>query len=475
MLDQVMRAAILRLHEQGRGKRTIAKALGVSRVSVREVLESGSEQVPALERDEKAEPHRDEILALLPECKGNLVRVHEELARQGATLSYQALTAYCRRHGIGHEPAKPAGRYDFAPGSEMQHDTSPHTVEIAGRRVKAQTASLVLCHSHMLFFRIYPVFNRFLCKVFLADALSYFGGAAARCMLDNSHVVVLRGTGARMEPVPEMAAFAERYGFVFAAHELGDANRSARVERPFDYIENNFLAKRPARDWEDINAQAAVWCDKVNATVRRHLHAAPRELFAAERLALKPLPVWVPEVRELHQRIVDVEGYVSVHRHRYSAPWQLIGRQVEVHEMKDRVEVFDGPRRVASHARVWDGPDQHVTDPAHRPPRGQSRKAQAEPPEIAQLLAAEPGLGAYLEALRTKTPGRGTVAARRLLRMVREYPRAPLVAAAQTALHYGLFELDRLERLVLRGIAGEIFPLPQHRPDPPPEEEDDDE
>ena len=47
--------------------------------------------------------------------------------------------------------------------------------------------------------------------------------------------------------MPEMAAFAERFGFTFAAHEKGDANRSARVERPFDYIENNFLAGRDLR------------------------------------------------------------------------------------------------------------------------------------------------------------------------------------------------------------------------------------
>ena len=53
-------------------------------------------------------------------------------------------------------------------------------------------------------------------------------------MIDNSHVVVLRGTGREMVPVPEMAAFAERFGFRFVAHERGDANRSGRVEtHPF--------------------------------------------------------------------------------------------------------------------------------------------------------------------------------------------------------------------------------------------------
>jgi hypothetical protein len=35
-----------------------------------------------------------------------------------------------------------------------------------------------------------------------------------------------------MIPVPEMKAFADRLGFRFVAHAIGDANRSARVERP---------------------------------------------------------------------------------------------------------------------------------------------------------------------------------------------------------------------------------------------------
>ena len=118
----------------------------------------------------------------------------------------------------------------------MQHDTSPHEVTIGGKNRKAQTASGVLCYSRMLFFQIYPTFKRFDCKVLLTEALRYAGGAPKRIMTDNTHVVVLRGTGREMIPVPEMAAFAERFGFQFGAHEIGDANRSARVERPFHFI-----------------------------------------------------------------------------------------------------------------------------------------------------------------------------------------------------------------------------------------------
>jgi hypothetical protein len=196
------------------------------------VLAVGHPQVPPLDRAEKADPYREQILELFARCRGNLVRVHEELRAQGATLSYPALTRFCRRHAIRHAPPRPVGQYDFQPGEEMQHDTSPHRATIGGVEQRVDTASLVLCYSRLLFFQCYPTFTRFHCKVFLTDALQYVGGACGVCMIDNTHVVVVSCTGARMIPAPEMAAFAERFQFGFRAHEKGDANRSARVERP---------------------------------------------------------------------------------------------------------------------------------------------------------------------------------------------------------------------------------------------------
>jgi len=226
----------------------------------------------------------------------------------------------------------PAGQYQFEPGVEMQHDTSPHTVEVGGKNYQAQTASAVLAYSRLLFFQINPRFQRFDCKVFLSDALRYMGGVVERVMIDNTHVVVLRGTGREMIPVPEMEAFAERFGFHFVAHERGDANRSARVERPFWFIERNFLVGRKFNSWEDLNQQARQWCDRVNSTYKKHIRAVPRELYAVERLHLKPLPAWIPEVYRLHLRTVDVEGYVSVNSIRYSVPVAWISRSVEVRE-----------------------------------------------------------------------------------------------------------------------------------------------
>ena len=144
MLSQSQRTTILELNSQGVSKRQIARVLGISRLAVRRVLRSNSSEVPELHRPEKTEPYRQQILDLFATCKGNLVRVHEELVAGGAAFSYQALTAFCRRHGIGHSPVMPAGQYDFAPGEELQHDTSPHEVGWAGSKRKVQTASAVL-------------------------------------------------------------------------------------------------------------------------------------------------------------------------------------------------------------------------------------------------------------------------------------------------------------------------------------------
>jgi hypothetical protein len=387
------------------------------------------------------------------------VRVHEELAASGAAMSYQALTAFCRRHGIGQTPPVAVGQYHFAPGEEIQHDTSPHDVELGGKRRKVQTASAVLCYSRMLFFQCYPTFQRFDCKVFLTEALRYFSGAAGRVMIDNTHVVVLRGSGRDMVPVPEMAAFSERFGFQFVAHAIGNANRSARVERPFWFIENNFLAGRTFSSWEDLNSQARQWCDKVNATYKKHIRAVPRELFAVERLHLKPLPSWIPDVYRLQQRLVDVEGYIAVHTNRYSVPLEWIGRRVEVRETKDKIEIQLDARRLVTHRRIAEAQHIRVLLPEHRPPRGE-RSTRPDPhPEEKAIVTAAPELTDYVAGLKQRSRKVITLALRQLLRLVREYPREPLLGAVREAAHYGLYDLDRLERMILRRVVREYFLL----------------
>jgi hypothetical protein len=459
LIDEETRTSILKLAAAGRyGTREIAKAVGVARSTVCEVIKSGSKEVPHVVRAELAEPYREQILELYARYDGHLGRIHDDLTNAGAHLSYQALTAFVRRHGIGREPPPPAGRYSFPPASEMQHDTSPHSADIGGVLTRIQTASLVLCYSRMIYFQHYPNFTRFECKAFLAEAIAYFNGCAFVCMVDNTHVVVASGSGATMIPAPEMVAFSERYGFEFKAHEKGDANRSARVEAPFYRIEKGFLQGTTFTDWRDLNSRARKTCDKWNAKFSSKLHASRRELFAAEQPVLKRLPLHVPEVYRLHTRIVDAEGYVRVNRTRYSAPYQLIGRTLEVRETLERLDLYDGPRRVATHQRAYTTADSYITAPAHRPPRGQGRSSQhaLASPEETEILQMEPRVAGYLSELKKQTGGR-RLPLRRLLSMLQDYPRETFVAVIAVAEKYRLFDMDRLENMLLRQIARDFF------------------
>ena len=59
---------------------------------------------------------------------------------------------------------------------------------------------------------------------------------------------------------------------------------------------------------------------------------------------------------------------------------------------------------------------------------------------------------------------------RQLLQMVREYPRQALLAAVQEAARYGMYDLDRLERMILRRVQRDFFLLDK---DPDKEPDDD--
>ena len=314
----------------------------------------------------------------------------------------------------------------------------------------------------MQYSQVYPTFNRFYCKVFLTEALRYFDGVAGQCMVDNTSVIVAGGSGKNAIIAPEMAAFSEHFGFVFVAHEIGDANRSARVEGPFNYIERNFYAGRTFSDLPDLNSQMRVWCQEKSKRFLRTVRAHPIELYASEKTALTRLPGFIPEVYRMHHRIVDLEGYVHVCGNCYSMPAEYIGQRVQVRETHSRVLIFQGPRRIAEHERKSESSGARVTLPEHCPKgrrRPQSRRTAPPPDEERIVRAAAPELAQLLDMLSSKH-GRSVRRIRRLHRMYLDYPTDALKNAVAEALTYGLCDLARIERMTLRRVAGEYFKLP---------------
>jgi transposase len=456
VLDKETRAAILLLHGKGHSQRAIAGDLRISRESVQKVIESGTSEVPERSAASRLMEYVDDIRYYHADCKGNLMRVAQKLKEEkGLSVSYPSLTWFCRKNGIGVRLREPAQRIITDPGEEMQHDTSPYTIEIGGKRVKCHGASLVLGHSRLIYLQFYRKFNRFHVKAFLTKAFQYIGGVCLRCVIDNSSVVLACGAGANAQVAPEMEAFEKRFGFHFLAHGLGHADRSGKVERPFDYVENNFLVGRRFKDDADLNAQALEWMEKTaNPRILREFRASPMERFAVEKPHLVPLPLYIPEAYQIHRRLVDAYSCVSVDEFKYPVPPAYIDREVLVRETLDKIVVLDGHREIAVHNKKYSGSEPLPTVPLLR----RARKAPAA--EEPKLLALGEGMKTYLDALKKERGPRYNWSLRKLFELMCQYDSNDLLAAVETAARHRLFDVRRVETVLLQNLAERDYRLP---------------
>ena len=150
MIPLEMRNGVKLLKSQGQSLREISRLLKLSRNAVRRILR---EKEPSTAGP--SPPCDPATLARLEDAfrraRGNGVRVQELLASEnGLNVPYSTLTRWIRDAEL-REPPKRSGEYHQAPGEEMQHDTSPHRVELSGKTVTAQCAGLTLAYSRRLF------------------------------------------------------------------------------------------------------------------------------------------------------------------------------------------------------------------------------------------------------------------------------------------------------------------------------------
>ena len=458
MIPYETRQAILTLNEKGLSIRNISKTLKVSRKAVRRAL-----------NNPETSPHHSHssqqpIISLLPElfskCRGNAVRIQEQLKiEHNIDVPYSTLTRLLRNKQL-RAPRQRSGRYHFEPGEEMQHDTSPHRVSIGGKIVTAQCAALVLGYSRLAFAQYYPCFTRFEAKCFLTDALRFFEGAAKRCTIDNTSVLVASGSGPEATIAPEMEVFGQLFGIRFVPHAIGHADRKAYVERLFSYIEHNFLAGRSFQGWPDLNAQTYNWCQHTaNTKPKRSLGMSPKAAFVMEKPKLKPLPAYIPPIYQTFHRVVDTQGYIHLETNRYSVPERLVCKQVEVHKQYDKILVLFEHRWVAEHPRLIGKRYGESLIKQHHPVPRRGKTPSGPSPQEQDLMGRSPILDNYVKALKKRSAGRGVAKLRRLLQLKQSYPVEPFLAAIELALHYGLFDLARVEHLILERVAGDFFNL----------------
>ena len=254
--------------------------------------------------------------------------------------------------------------------------------------------------------------------------------------------------------------FGQIFGFEFFCHEIGDADRKARVERNFFYVQTNFLPGRTFSHCHDLNSQARTWCtDVANHKVKRSLRMSPQSAYVMEKPHLLNLPPYIPQIYQTLYRVVDIFGYVHVETNRYSVPERFVGKKVEIHKLWDRVEVLFKDQKIADHPRLIDKRDSSVTAKGHHPPFTRFKALQGPCTEEKTLRGHSPLLDQYVQALKIHCRGRGVRKMRQLLELKRTYPEDAFKKALQDALHYGLYDLGRLEQMILSYVAGDFFKI----------------
>jgi transposase len=451
MIEADKRKAIYLLHQEGMSVREIARRLGLSRNTVDAIIAQGG-QMPQVVREVKVPIDPELLQRLYNECQGWIERVHERLAEEeNIQIPYPSLTRRLRQLGISTPKAERCGQVPDQPGAEMQHDTTVYRVKLGEHLVRVVATVLYLRYCKRRYLKFYPSFNRFRMKCFLHEALTCWGYVAPVCIVDNTNLARLHGTGATAVIVPEMEAFARQRSFRFICHEKGHPNRKAGEERSFFTVESNFLPGRTFTDWEDLNRQAFEW-----ATVRMEhrpqtdAKIIPAKAFEIERAYLVQLPAHLPAPYQVHDRGTDQYGYTPFQGNFYWVPGTT-REDVKILEYSDRIKIYLGHQELAEYPLPPYGVTNQRFSPNGLPPPPYQPKARKHPTdqEEKRLRALAPEVNAYLDfALKDKGAQRHPFL-RRLLALSQKMTPELFLKVIERAHKYQIDSLQTLERIAL--------------------------
>src|SRR2546422_908329 len=460
MIDADKRKAVFLLHQEGIGRNQIARQLRMSPNTVRVIIAQHGE-TPLHTRSDKIEIDSELLKRLYQECDGFAQRVHEKLVEEEhISIQYSTLTRLLRQLGISRNDEARCERVPDSPGAEMQHDTSPYSVLLGDTRANVIASLLYLRYSKRRYLRFYRMFNRFRMKCFFDEALKFWEHAAPVCIIDNTNLARLRGTGKDAVIVPEMEAFGKQYGFRFVCHEKNHPNRKAGEERSFWTVETNFLPGRHFQSLQDLNQQAFQW-----ATVRmEHRPVAksrliPAQAFDHERYYLVKLPAHLPAPYLVHARDTDQYGYAAFDGNYYWVPGTS-RQEVNVFEYADRLKIYQRGQSVAEYALPADAVRNQVFSPEGMPqsarqPKNRKQPAQEEEKRLRAMSATVDG---YLHfALHAGVQPQRFL--RELFALSCRVTAAVFIQTIERALRYRITDIETLRRIARLSISQQEFQL----------------
>ncbi|MBT8369687.1 MAG: helix-turn-helix domain-containing protein [Deltaproteobacteria bacterium] len=461
MIGPDKRKAIYLLHEEGMGIRKIARQLNVSKNSVRTIIGQKGEILKSTRKD-KIDIDPQLLRRLYLECDGWVQRIHEKLTEEhDIQVGYSTLTRQIRSLDLGQKNSR-CEQVPDQPGAEMQHDTSPYRLEIGGQRMLLQGSLIYFRYSKIRYLKFYRSFKRFHMKCFFHEALSFWRYAAPRCIIDNTNLARLRGSGHNAVIAPEMIQFAKQYGFEFICHEINHPNRKAGNERGFYTVETIFFPGRSFASMEDLNRQAFEW-----ATVRMpnrlisKTGLIPAKAFEYEQTFLVKLPPFISPPYLQHKRNTDQYGYASIDGNYYWIPGTS-REEVTVLEYSDRLKIYCKRVLLAEYELPEQGVKNKKFSPPGKPqPKHQPayrKKPTAE--EEKRLSAVDPVVEAYLNQTLKAMGAKKHRFVRRLYGLYQKLAQPLFIKTIQRAFQYRITQIETLERIAFLLLQEGQYQLP---------------
>lgn len=452
---------VVTLCGQGLGRRAIARAVGVSRNTVRKILEAHGharreEQAalsppPArLPRPQKIDDFRGKVTELLtryPEITAQ--RVFEELRAVGYDGGYTQVKAHVRRVRPPAHPEPSKTTPTYGPGEMAESDWSPYMIDfLDGQRRRIQALSYVLVWSTRKCFEVYERCDLHALMDGHVASFDRLGGAAATCKYDSQKPVVLGWEGQQPIYNPRYLAFATHYEFAPLAVRRFHPNDKPRTERSFWEFERSFLNGRRFRDLDDVRQQLRTWmdatCDQRRRTKR---HPTPLERFAGEAQHLKSLPAHPYDTARVVYRVCSIDGFVALDGNRYAVPYDHVTDIVPVRVTQAEVFIYAADLKlIARHELAPRGAGHDVAPPGTHLPWNR-RGADMDQLKEAFVAIGEGGdlFFAGLAAAQRRFAGHH---ARQILLLRERYSTADIVAALVHARSFGAFEHGAIERIL---------------------------
>jgi len=463
MIETDKRKAIYLLYEEGMSMREIARRLGVSRGAVRRAIEQKGQTIRKVRKD-KQQIDPELLRRLHQECEGRMERMREKLIEEHhIPVPYSTLTRMMRDLGLSSPLPTRCEHVPDEPGAEFQHDTTVYQMKLGEQSNRLVASLLYLRYSKRRYLKFYRSFNRLKMKCFFHEALMHWGYSARQCIIDNTNLARLHGTGHQAVIVPEMVAFAKQYAFEFRCHEKGHANRKAGEERSFWTVETNFLPGRTFQNLEDLNQQALAWSTvRMENRPQAKTGLIPAKAFEYEQSFLTPLPAHLPAPYRAHQRLIDEYGYVALEGNFFWVPGTQRG-EAKVLEYAQHLEIYQAQERLIDYPLPPDGThNKHFSPPGLPAPAHQPRHPKKPAHEEEQRLRAlGQAVNAYVDfILQTKGLARHEFL-KKLLALSRKMSPELFIKSIERAAKYRITSLQTIHRIAVLYLqqSGQVLPL----------------